>query len=131
MINFISLTAKCYAKDIPMDELVWSTVGVGDLGHVYSLLLGIRQYLHAHPFNVPLSVVVVVVVWDYLGEPVTRKVKPIWIILKQETMSGSGISRAICKSAPRSREVTMPAPHHSVFYRPDALPAAQPTASMH
>jgi len=25
----------------------------------------------------------------------------------------------------------MPAPHHSVFYRPDALPAAQPTASTH
>jgi len=24
-----------------------------------------------------------------------------------------------------------PAPHHSVFYRPDALPAAQPTASKH
>jgi len=23
----------------------------------------------------------------------------------------------------------MPAPHHSVFYRPDALPATQPTAS--
>jgi len=22
----------------------------------------------------------------------------------------------------------MPAPHHSVFYRPDALPASQPTA---
>jgi len=38
---------------------------------------------------------------------------------------------AICKSAPRSRQITMPAPHHSVFYRPDALPAAQPTASMH
>ena len=26
---------------------------------------------------------------------------------------------------------TMPAPHHSVFYRLDALPAAQPTASKH
>jgi len=25
----------------------------------------------------------------------------------------------------------MPAPHHSVFYRPDALPAAQPTVSEH
>ena len=25
----------------------------------------------------------------------------------------------------------MPVPHHSVFYRPDALPAAQPTASEH
>ena len=46
-------------------------------------------------------------------------------------MSGSGIRCAICKSAPRSRQITMPLPHHSVFYRPDALPAAQPTASKH
>ena len=38
-------------------------------------------------------------------------------------MSGSGISWAICKSAPRSRQITTPVPHHSVFYRPDALPA--------
>ena len=37
----------------------------------------------------------------------------------------SGISWAICKSAPRSWQITMPAPHHSVFYRPDALPTAQ------
>jgi len=37
----------------------------------------------------------------------------------------------ICKSAPRYRQITTPAPHHSVFYRPDALPAAQPTASKH
>ena len=59
----------------------------------------------------------------------SRKVKPIWILLKQETVSGSGISWAICKSSPRSKQITMPAPHHSVFYRPDALPAAQPTAS--
>ena len=29
----------------------------------------------------------------------TRKVKPIWILLKQETVSVSGISSAICKSA--------------------------------
>ena len=61
----------------------------------------------------------------------TRKVTPIWIFLKQETVSGSGISWAVCKSAPRSRQITMPAPHHSVFYRPDALPATQPTASKH
>ena len=38
-------------------------------------------------------------------------------------MSGSGISWAICKSAPRSRQITTPVPLHSVFYRPDALPA--------
>jgi len=57
----------------------------------------------------------------------TRKVKPIWILLKQETVSGSGISWAIYKSAPRSRHITTPAPHHSVFF----IPAAQPTASKH
>ena len=61
----------------------------------------------------------------------TRKVKPIWILLEQEPVSGSGISWAICKSAPRSRQITTPEPHRSVFYRPDALPATQPTASKH
>ena len=60
-----------------------------------------------------------------------RKVKPIWILLEQETVSGSGISWAIWKSASRSRQITTPVPHHSVFYRPDALPATQPTASKH
>jgi len=60
-----------------------------------------------HPFNGP-----------FLGLPRwagTRKVKPIWILLKQDTVSGSGISWVICKSAPRSRQITTPAPHHSVF----------------
>ena len=61
----------------------------------------------------------------------TRKVKPIWVLLKQETVSGSGIRWAICNSASRSRQITMPEPHRSVFYRPDALPAAQPTATKH
>jgi len=61
----------------------------------------------------------------------TRKVKPIWILLEQEIVSGSDISWAICKSAPHSRQITTPAPHHSVFYRLDALPAARPTASKH
>ena len=61
----------------------------------------------------------------------TRKVKPIWILLEQETVGGSGISWAMCKFAPRFRRITTPAPHHSVFYRPDALPATQPTASKH
>ena len=37
----------------------------------------------------------------------TRKAKPIWILLKQETVSGSGISWNICKSALRSRQTKM------------------------
>ena len=41
------------------------------------------------------------------------------------------ISWAICMSAPRSRQITTPAPHHSVFLQTGCLPAAQPTASKH
>jgi len=52
-------------------------------------------------------------------------------LLEQETVSGSAISWAICKSAPRPRQITTPLPHHSIFYRPDALSAAKPTVSKH
>jgi len=46
----------------------------------------------------------------------TRLVKPIWIyLLEQDTVSGSGISWAIWKSAPRPRHITTPASHQSVF----------------
>ena len=62
----------------------------------------------------------------------TKKAKPIWILLKQEMVSGSGISWATCKqSAPRSRQITTPALHHSGFYRLDALPDAQRTVTKH
>ena len=53
-----------------------------------------------------------------------KKIKPIWILLKQETVSSSGISWAICKSAPRSRQITTPAPHCSVFT--DQMPFLPP-----
>ena len=46
----------------------------------------------------------------------TRKVKPIWILLQQETVSGNGISWVICKSAPHPRQLTMPASHHSIIF---------------
>ena len=78
---------------------------------------------HTHPFNGPLSGTTKVSRY--------QKGKTNLELLKQETVSNSSISWAICKSAPRSRQITMPAPHHSVFYRPDAFPAAQPTASKH
>jgi len=41
-------------------------------------------------------------------------------------VSGSGISWAICKSASRSRQITMPAPHHSCFLQA-RCPACHPT----
>jgi len=69
----------------------------------YQLLLP----LHTHPFNGPLSRTTRVSRY--------QKVKPIWILLKQETVSGTGIGWAICKSASRCRQIIMPAPHHSVL----------------
>jgi len=57
----------------------------------------------------------------------TRKVKTNLDLLEQEIVSGSGICWAICTSS----QTTTPTSHHSVFYRPDALLAAQPTASKH
>jgi len=62
-------------------------------------------------------------VQDNPGEPVPEetfthkkaKTKTNLDLLEQETVSGSGISWAICKSAPRPRQITMPAPHQSSF----------------
>ena len=83
-----------------------------------------HTHTHTHPFNGPFSGTTQVGRYQ-------KGYKPIWILLKHETVSGSGISWAMCKSAPRYKQITMPAPQHSIFYRPDALPAAQPTASKH
>ena len=79
-------------------------------GTLFSMMM-FTLHTHTHPFNGPLSGTTRVSRY--------QKGKPMWILLKQETVSGSGISWAICKSAPRSRQITTPAPHHSVFYRPD------------
>ena len=68
----------------------------------------------------------------FLGQPgwaSTRQVKPIWILLKKEKVSGSGISWATCKSASRSRQTTTPAPHHSSFLQA-GCPSCCPTNSI-
>jgi len=57
-----------------------------------------------HPFNGPLSGATQVS-WYQKGLD----------LLEQERLSGSGISWAICKSAPRPRQITMPVSHHSVW----------------
>jgi len=48
----------------------------------------------------------------------------------EQIVSGSGISWAICKSAPRSRQITTPAaPHHSVFLQA-GCPSCRPINSV-
>ena len=64
----------------------------------------------------------------------TRKVKPVWLNeARDDGIWGcSGISWAICKqSKPRSTQIATPTPRHPIFYRPGALPDAQPTVSKH
>jgi len=60
----------------------------------------------------------------------TRKVKTNLDLLEQEIVSVNGICWAMCKSAPHPRQPRQH-PTTQFFYRPDALPAAQPTASKH
>jgi len=67
----------------------------------------VLKVTHTHPFNVCFSKTTRVSRY--------QKGKTNLFLLKQETVSGSGISWAICKSAPHSIQITMPATHHSVF----------------
>ena len=81
----------------------------------------VSLYTHTHTFNGPF-----LGLRRWAG---TRKVKPIWILLEQQTVSGSGICWTICKSAPRSRQITTPAPHHSSFLQA-RCPSCCPTNSV-
>jgi len=64
-------------------------------------------HTHSHPFNGPFPGTTRVSRY--------QKGKTISILQKQETVSGSSISWTICKFASRSRQITMPVPHHSFF----------------
>ena len=85
-------------------------------GHLEFLM--VNTHTHAHTFNDPFSGTIRISRY--------QKGKPIWILLKQETVSGSGISWAIYTSAPLS---TKPAPHHSVFLQA-GCPTCRPTNSV-
>jgi len=80
-----------------------------------------HTHTHTHTFNGPFSRTTRVSRY--------QKVKPIWILQKQETVSGSGISWAIWKSPSRSRQITMPVPHHSSFLQA-GCPSCCPTNSV-
>jgi len=86
--------------------------------------MGVYYYYNNH-FTAPWTVSGTTQVSRY------QKGKTSLDLLEQEIVSDSGISGAICKSAPCPRQITTPVSHLSVFYRPDALPAAQSTASKH
>ena len=94
-----------------------------DLGDVTGFRSGHPASIHTQPFNSPFSRT------TRVGR--YQKGKTNLDITEARDSEWQWHQLGICKSAPRSRQITTPAPHHSVFYRPDALPVTQPTASKH
>jgi len=71
------------------------------------LLQWLHTHTHTHSFNGPFSGTTRVSQY--------QKGKPIWILLEQETVSGSGISWAICTFAPCSRQIPRQHPTTQFF----------------
>jgi len=81
------------------------------------------QQQQQHPFNGPLSRTTLVSRY--------QKGKTNLDFTEAREVNGSGIIWAICKSARHSRQITMPAPHHSVFTGQTAgCPSRHPTNSV-
>ena len=82
-----------------------------------------RGFIHTHPFNGPLSRTTRVSRYQKgktnLDFTEARDSEWQWHQLGH---------MQVCTALQTD---STPAPHHSVFYRPDALPAAQPTVSKH
>jgi len=62
------------------------------------------------------------------GNANTNKAAPFGILMKQEMMGGSGISWTIWTICTSLQTDNHASTSSLSFYRPDALPAAQPTA---
>jgi len=84
---------------------IWNKLPV-KIRNSLSFAIIVKRNTHTHPFNGPFSGTTRVSQY--------QKGKPIWILLKRQ-WGRSGFSWNICKSAPRSRQITTPAPHHLVF----------------
>ena len=113
---------SCTTKDVHSSNLAINKTTVSSKNIHFSEGDHTHFKRYIHPFNGPLSGTIPA--WAS-----TRKVKPIWILLKQETVSGSGISWAICKSAPCSRQITMPAAPPLSFLQA-GCPSCHPTNSV-
>jgi len=91
--------------------------------HLHYKNLAVLPHTHTHPFNGPFSGTTRVSRY--------QKDKTNLDFTEARDSEWQWHQLGHMQSAPRSRQITTLAPHHSVFYRPDALPAAQPTASKH
>jgi len=100
------------------ETFCWWRINIGNY-------LSLGSQTHTQPFNGPFSRT------TWVGR--YQKDKPFWILLKQE-MTGwqwhqPDHMQIICTSLQSDIHASTSSLH--IFYRPDALPAAQPTPSQH
>jgi len=119
--QMVSHYASVLCYSVYWDQISVYLATVIILGKYSVCVLQGHAHTHTHPFNGPLSGTTEVSRY--------QKGKPIGILLKQETVSGSGISWAIRKFAPLFRQITMPASHYSVFLQA-GCPSCRPTNSV-
>ena len=79
-----------------------------------------HTHTHTHPFNGPLSRT------TQASRYQKGKTNLDFTEARDSEWKWHQLGHMLCMSAHHSRQITTPAPHHSVFYRLDALPAAQP-----
>jgi len=84
-----------------------------------------HTHTHTQPFYGPFEFCL-----GLPGAAGTRKVKPIWIYWSKRQWVEAA-SAGPHANLHLDRDTTMPASHHSVFYRPDALLATHPAVSKH
>jgi len=76
-----------------------------------------------------LSFASVTSVWA--GSPKNKNLGQIWHFAVAKSIYAETVEKTICKSEPQPRNIPCQHPTTQVIYRPDALPATQPTASKH
>ena len=102
LIDFYDVEVLSYAKNQLLDDISSMNLTIkmphipqrrdGDnrilreVDDIYTLFTVLHTHTHTHPFNGPLSGTTRVSRY--------QKGKPFWILLEQETVSGSGISWA-------------------------------------
>jgi len=84
----------------------------------FFLVYHVQTHTHTHPSNGPLS--------GTTRMSWYQKGKSSLDFTEARDSEWQWHQLGMCKSAPRARQITTPAPHHSVFYRLDALPSFLP-----
>jgi len=93
------------------------------------LLIFVRTHTHTQSFYRSFGICLGPPGWAGTRKVKTRKVKPIWIYWSKRQWVA--VASAGQYASLYLIQITTPTSHHSVFYRPDALPAAQPPESKH